>query len=256
MHNRDNHLAKHSSRWTQSNRLLFPLLKCITNTWHQERSNDTSKSSSVPSMTWTSFWLAVFHLSRGPFSQPVCLFPFRDTNTDSLQLFLPFFFAPADSSTGGNLLHPGYGSYPAAFLQNGAGMAAAVTSAAALAARIPNSYYPPIIYWPYPSPPVSPTTYAYAPWRYTLSETTNNPWLAHPVPLRYDAHLPGCSTGCHEPHRTNRSNIYTYTLLSLSFLFFPSSSLLNLPLLSFASPFQPKQQNNIILLPLCLSKYN
>lgn len=59
------------------------------------------------------------------------------------------------------MLHAGFGSgYPPAYLQNGAGVAAAVTAAAAAAAaRVPGSYYHPIIYWPYPSPPVSPTTY-------------------------------------------------------------------------------------------------
>ena len=62
------------------------------------------------------------------------------------------------------MLHAGFGSgaYPAPFLQNPAAAAAAVTAAAAAAAaaaRVPASYYHPIIYWPYPSPPVSPTTY-------------------------------------------------------------------------------------------------
>lgn len=62
------------------------------------------------------------------------------------------------------MLHPGNfaGSAFPPYMQNGAGVAAAVTAAAVAAARVPGSYYHPIIYWPYPSPPVSPTTY-YAP---------------------------------------------------------------------------------------------
>lgn len=60
------------------------------------------------------------------------------------------------------MMHAGFGSGGFGhYLQNGAGVAAAVTAAAAAAAaaRVPASYYHPIIYWPYPSPPVSPTTY-------------------------------------------------------------------------------------------------
>jgi len=60
-------------------------------------------------------------------------------------------------SPGGTLLPPPYGAYP--YVQTPQVLPATVTAAAALPARVPASYYPPIIYWPYPSPPVSPTTY-------------------------------------------------------------------------------------------------
>ncbi|RWS31711.1 RNA-binding protein fusilli-like protein, partial [Leptotrombidium deliense] len=67
-------------------------------------------------------------------------------------------------SPGGTLLPAPYGAYP--YIQNPQVLpAAAVTTAATAtaltpgAARVPTSFYHPIIYWPYPSPPVSPTTY-------------------------------------------------------------------------------------------------
>lgn len=79
---------------------------------------------------------------------------------------------PRHSGGNGGLLPAPYGAYPPYLhQQNGHGAtaaaAAAVTAASAAlntnAARgVPASaYYPhhPIIYWPYPSPPVSPTTY-------------------------------------------------------------------------------------------------
>jgi len=63
-----------------------------------------------------------------------------------------------------------YGAYPVPYLQSGQVPLPAVTAAATAAALSPaarvgpgSGYYPhishPIIYWPYPSPPVSPTTY-------------------------------------------------------------------------------------------------
>jgi len=79
------------------------------------------------------------------------------------------------------ILHPNYGAYTAAaaygpnaahqvlssVVQPGTAVAtaAAVTAAAAAAARaaaVPATGYYPFVYWPYPSPPISPTTY-YAP---------------------------------------------------------------------------------------------
>jgi len=72
-------------------------------------------------------------------------------------------------SPGGSLLPPPYGPYPYGMDHGNpqvlpAAVTAAATAAAAAAlspaARVPASFYPhPIIYWPYPSPPVSPTTY-------------------------------------------------------------------------------------------------
>jgi epithelial splicing regulatory protein 1/2 len=62
-------------------------------------------------------------------------------------------------SPGGNMLSPPYGAYP--YLQSQV-LPTTVANPGALspAARVPASYYPhPLIYWPYPSPPVSPTTY-------------------------------------------------------------------------------------------------
>lgn len=57
-----------------------------------------------------------------------------------------------------------YGAYP--YIQSPQVLPAATVTAATTAAaitpggaRVPASYYHPIIYWPYPSPPVSPTAY-------------------------------------------------------------------------------------------------
>lgn len=77
---------------------------------------------------------------------------------------LLFFFLSLliGNSSGGTLLPPPYGAYP--YIQTPQVLPATVTAAATAAlnpanARVPASYYHPIIYWPYPSPPVSPTTY-------------------------------------------------------------------------------------------------
>ncbi|KAG0430033.1 hypothetical protein HPB47_023058 [Ixodes persulcatus] len=57
-------------------------------------------------------------------------------------------------SPGGAMLHP-YGAYP--YVQPPAPVLPATTMTT-LAPRV-STYYPPIFYWSYPSPPVSPTTY-------------------------------------------------------------------------------------------------
>ena len=64
--------------------------------------------------------------------------------------------------SGGTLLPPAYGAFPYHAVQAPQVLPATVTAAAALQpSRVPTSYasYPSFIYWPYPSPPVSPTTY-------------------------------------------------------------------------------------------------
>ena len=65
--------------------------------------------------------------------------------------------------SGGTLLPPAYGAFPYHAVQAPQVLPATVTAAAALqpSLRTSTSYasYPSFIYWPYPSPPVSPTTY-------------------------------------------------------------------------------------------------
>ncbi|XP_076343782.1 RNA-binding protein fusilli-like isoform X2 [Tachypleus tridentatus] len=55
-------------------------------------------------------------------------------------------------SPGGTMLPPPYGAYP--YVQT----TPMLPTVAPLTPRVP-TYYPQIFYWPYPSPPVSPTTY-------------------------------------------------------------------------------------------------
>ncbi|XP_023221973.1 epithelial splicing regulatory protein 2-like isoform X2 [Centruroides sculpturatus] len=56
------------------------------------------------------------------------------------------------TSTSGAVLPSAYGTYP--YVQS----AQVLPTLAPLTPRVP-TYYTPIFYWPYPSPPVSPTTY-------------------------------------------------------------------------------------------------
>lgn len=53
---------------------------------------------------------------------------------------------------GGPILSPPYGTYPYAPAPQ------IIPTVTPLTPRAP-AYYPPIFYWPYPSPPVSPTSY-------------------------------------------------------------------------------------------------
>ncbi|CAL1286236.1 unnamed protein product [Larinioides sclopetarius] len=56
-------------------------------------------------------------------------------------------------SPGGNMLPPPYGAFP--YVQT----PQILPAVAPLTPRLPAAYYSPVFYWPYPSPPVSPTTY-------------------------------------------------------------------------------------------------
>lgn len=56
-------------------------------------------------------------------------------------------------SPGGNMLPPPYGAFP--YVQT----PQILPTVAPLTPRLPAAYYSPVFYWPYPSPPVSPTTY-------------------------------------------------------------------------------------------------
>lgn len=58
-----------------------------------------------------------------------------------------FFFS------GGSMLPPPYGAFP--YVQS----PQILPAVAPLTPRLPAAYYSPVFYWPYPSPPVSPTTY-------------------------------------------------------------------------------------------------
>lgn len=55
--------------------------------------------------------------------------------------------------TGGNMLPPPYGTFP--YVQT----PQILPAVAPLTPRLPPASYYPVFYWPYPSPPVSPTTY-------------------------------------------------------------------------------------------------
>lgn len=54
---------------------------------------------------------------------------------------------------GGSMLPPPYGAFP--YVQS----PQILPAVAPLTPRLPAAYYSPVFYWPYPSPPVSPTTY-------------------------------------------------------------------------------------------------
>ena len=55
--------------------------------------------------------------------------------------------------SGGSMLPPPYGAFP--YVQS----PQILPAVAPLTPRLPAAYYSPVFYWPYPSPPVSPTTY-------------------------------------------------------------------------------------------------